>query len=164
MMRSFIRQLSLSPLPTAIRQLWQEHEKPGSDPDIHELEEVLSRVIESLEGQVFIVMDALDECPRTGDRPERDDLLNQIVSLLGRKCRNMHILATSRPEPDIDGWFNLRNRMFNGTNTALNIEPLVGNDIKEFVRTAILQHSELNRWGEDVKWQMEERLTATNET
>jgi hypothetical protein len=100
MMKSFIRQLSWPTLLPTIKML-DEHKARGSEPGIGELTNALDEVIDSIEGEVFIVMDALDECPQTTDRPERKELLGRIRSLLGKHSNNLHILATSRPERDI---------------------------------------------------------------
>lgn len=63
MIRSFIRQLSISPLPRVIYQLWERHVKCSSEPDIEELVKILSERIESRR-EVFIVIDALGDALR----------------------------------------------------------------------------------------------------
>jgi hypothetical protein len=46
---------------------------------------------------VFIVIDDLDECPRNGERVEILPLISEMRS----RSPNLHLLVTSRPEPDI---------------------------------------------------------------
>ena len=62
---------------------------------------MLSKML-CLSGRTFIVIDALDECPES----LRDDgllrLLQHICIVDGDK-KNVHLLATSRPETDIQG-------------------------------------------------------------
>jgi hypothetical protein len=104
MMKSFIRQLSWPTLLPTIKKMLDEHKARGSEPGIGELTNALDEVIDSIEGEVFIVMDALDECPQTTDRLERKELLGRIRTLLGKHSNNLHILATSRPGRDIVTW------------------------------------------------------------
>ncbi|KAI0280253.1 hypothetical protein BC826DRAFT_963212 [Russula brevipes] len=57
-----------------------------------------------LPGQVpiFIIMDALDECPSTtGIRSAREEVIAFVEDLVGSKHSNLFICITSRPEQDI---------------------------------------------------------------
>ncbi|KAI0288055.1 hypothetical protein BC826DRAFT_721137 [Russula brevipes] len=57
-----------------------------------------------LPGQVpiFIIMDALDECPSTTEiRSAREEVLAFVEDLVGSKHSNLFICITSRPEQDI---------------------------------------------------------------
>jgi hypothetical protein len=57
-----------------------------------------------LPGQVpiFIIIDALDECPSTaGIRSAREEVLAFVEDLVGSKHSNLFICITSRPEQDI---------------------------------------------------------------
>ncbi|KAH8798596.1 ankyrin repeat protein [Xylogone sp. PMI_703] len=64
MIRSFIRQLSPSPLLASTRKLWEKHNKAGSKPTLDELANVLHEIINHSK-KAFFIMDALDECPQT---------------------------------------------------------------------------------------------------
>ena len=50
---------------------------------------------------IFIVMDALDECPDIGMPTPREEVLFLVKELLRLQLPNLHICATSRPEIDI---------------------------------------------------------------
>ena len=52
---------------------------------------------------IFIVMDALDECPDLGLPSPREAVLNLVKDLihLHTQVPNLHIFVTSRPEVDI---------------------------------------------------------------
>lgn len=152
MIRSFIRQLSTSPLCHAIHRL-SDHKRRSSDPDLKELAGALCEILDSLE-HVFIVIDALDECPQRADRVERKKLLGFLRALLDNRNKNLHLLATSRPEYDIHSEL--------GSDPALDIEKFMGNDISRYVKSAIWL-GELNIWGDDIKHQMEEKLLSTEE-
>lgn len=51
-------------------------------------------------GQTYLVIDALDECPREGDG--RRDMFSRLNDILAWNLRNLHIIATSRKESDIE--------------------------------------------------------------
>lgn len=51
---------------------------------------------------VYLIMDALDECPDTSDFPSaREQVLDLVKDLVGLRLPNLHICVTSRPEVDI---------------------------------------------------------------
>ncbi|KAI9443994.1 hypothetical protein H4582DRAFT_1807258, partial [Lactarius indigo] len=51
------------------------------------------------QGPVYLIMDALDECPDTSDVPSpREQLLDILKDLVGLRIPSLHICATSRPE------------------------------------------------------------------
>jgi hypothetical protein len=153
MIRSFIRQLSTTPIPTVVYQLWEKHKKSSSEPDIEELAKVLGGLIDSL-GDIFIVIDALDECPQTADQPERKKLLCHIRNLLNNHSKNLHVLATSRPEIDILSELK--------SYPALNVETAVDSDVTHFVRNAICS-GDLRVWDNDIKQYIEDKLLKIQE-
>jgi hypothetical protein len=54
------------------------------------------------QGLVYLIMDALDECPDTSDVPSaREQVLYLVKDLVGLQIPNLHICVTSRPEVDI---------------------------------------------------------------
>jgi hypothetical protein len=59
---------------------------------------MLHAVVEGFE-HVYIIVDALDECPKSGG--ERAKLLNIIHKVYGWKMDLVHLLTTSREEEDI---------------------------------------------------------------
>ena len=51
---------------------------------------------------IYIVMDALDECPNTYGTPSpREQVLELVKDLVNLHLPNLHICVTSRPEADI---------------------------------------------------------------
>jgi hypothetical protein len=51
---------------------------------------------------IFIIMDALDECPNTTGTPSaRDEVLDFVEDLVVSNHSNLFICITSRPEQDI---------------------------------------------------------------
>ena len=50
---------------------------------------------------IFIIMDALDECPVVGMPTPRDAVLRLVEGLADLRLPNLHVCVTSRPEFDI---------------------------------------------------------------
>lgn len=151
LLRSLIRQLSTTPLADSISLLWQNHNRTGSEPGIGELTNVLDEVISIHKQQVFIVMDALDECPQTPDQSERAKLLTLVLNLLGKHSNNLHILITSRPEHDIYSSMS--------SYPSINLEAFVASDVKHFV-TSSLQSGDLKVWDVEIRQEIEDRLLS----
>lgn len=63
---------------------------------LEDLEGALQTVMEDF-STVFIIVDALDECPI----PERGEILGLVRKLKNNGPANLHFLLTSRPEMDI---------------------------------------------------------------
>ncbi|KAH9014043.1 hypothetical protein EDB84DRAFT_1568352 [Lactarius hengduanensis] len=54
------------------------------------------------QGPVYLIIDALDECPDTSDVPSaREQVLDLMNDLVGFRPSNLYICVTSRPEADI---------------------------------------------------------------
>ena len=54
------------------------------------------------QGPIYIIVDAVDECPNFLGRPSaRDDVLELIEELVDLKLPNLHLCVASRPEMDI---------------------------------------------------------------
>ena len=55
---------------------------------------------------IFIVMNALDECPDSGIPTAREEVLVVLKDLVGLYLPNLRICVTSRPEVDIKSILN----------------------------------------------------------
>jgi hypothetical protein len=130
MLRSLVRQLCPTPIPEALRGLWDEHNRRGSEPDSKALQSVFQNIISSYQGDVFLVLDALDECPESANSRERTLLLEVITSLVA-SCKNVHVLATSRRELDIKA----KLEQF----LTLDLESNLKADLEMFVRTKVAE-------------------------
>ncbi|KDR68859.1 hypothetical protein GALMADRAFT_78000 [Galerina marginata CBS 339.88] len=67
----------------------------GQQPLDHQLQNVLHDILDGFSG-AHIVIDALDECT---NRAQTLSWINKLVT--DQKAPNLHIVVTSRPEPDI---------------------------------------------------------------
>src|SRR2546423_1519874 len=84
-------------LPKAVQQLHDTY--LTKTPPLSELLETFWSLIQG-SGQVYIVIDALDECGASLDELERSDKWKELLELLSRltclKDSNLHLLVTSR--------------------------------------------------------------------
>ena len=83
--------------------VYEAHEKGTRQPSDDTLKECLKEML-TLPGQgpIFIILDALDECPDSSGLPSpRDEVLQLVKELVDLRLQELHICATSRPEVDI---------------------------------------------------------------
>ncbi|KAF7983534.1 hypothetical protein HWV62_21094 [Athelia sp. TMB] len=96
LVRSCIMQFSdrFDGIPSALVELYEDEDNGRSQPALSSLEDTLLRILKFF-GAAYIVIDALDECD---DRPR---LLRWIDSVTSQTSEFLHLMVTSRPEPDI---------------------------------------------------------------
>jgi hypothetical protein len=136
----------------ALSMLQQAYSKPNrSKPGLDELENMLLACFESYV-EVFLLLDALDECPEDND--VRHSTL-QCVAQLSHKAQNVKIFATSRELPDI------RKSMI-----GLAAEPVsivtrsVDEDIRRYMATQVSCDHRLSRLDRKTKALIEETISA----
>jgi hypothetical protein len=76
----------------------QSYRDKHLQPSLEKLEKTLQACVQDF-NSVYLVFDALDECPRTTG--EREKLLKLLGRVQKWSFENLHVLYTSRPEPDI---------------------------------------------------------------
>ena len=110
------------------------------------------------QGPVFIILDALDECPNTSGSSAREEVLCFLKDLVGLQLSNLHICVTSRPEIDIGAV--LEPLMFH----PISIHEQMGQkkDIEDYIRAFVYADSvtEMKRWRVEDKELVIETLTA----
>ncbi|RAL12829.1 uncharacterized protein BO97DRAFT_450808 [Aspergillus homomorphus CBS 101889] len=116
--------------------------RPGWDG----LLDILDEVIDSSSADVFFVFDALDECP--AEIRERR-LLAFLDGLTRRHATKLHLLATSRPEPDIHGIL-MQHKSF-------GLEDTLGDDVERFVQEK-LKTGKLSRWEDSILEKIRKQL------
>ena len=97
---------------------------------------------------VHIIIDALDECPKTTGLPHpRANVLSLIKELVDLKIPNLRICVTSRPDDDIESI--LGPLVFRSI--SLERESGQVNDIAEYVKYFVNTDSKMRRWENTVK-------------
>ena len=105
LLRSLVLQLSTrsSPCCDILHHVYKTHEDGTRQPSDDILKECLKEMLRLLaQGPIYIILDALDECPDSSGLPSpRNEVLQLVKELIDLRLRALHICATSRPEVDI---------------------------------------------------------------
>ncbi|KAI0112386.1 hypothetical protein GGR51DRAFT_546978 [Nemania sp. FL0031] len=141
MIRSLIRQLSqqLQYTSEPLESLFSTCTNGNRQPSIEALQNCLRQMIEEF-NQVFLILDALDECE------EREDLIDSINEITGWGLQTLHILTTSRMEGDIIDGLNVTEEQ------KLHIQSdLIEEDIRAYIYARLQMDKKLRRWRKDKK-------------
>ena len=86
-----------------LSRLYSDNRRGTRMPDIDALKECMTDMLRLPgQGPIYMIVDALDECPNFPGRPSaRDEVLELIEELVDLKLPNLHLCAASRPEVDI---------------------------------------------------------------
>ena len=122
---------------------------------------LLQRVlIETLRGfsSVYVVIDALDECPQSDPEHGRKALLTCLTAINDGLSNNMHMLWTSRREKDIETSYQaLQSRSEKWDIDLSRYKPAVDHDIGLFIDTT-LSSLEYSSWPKNLKDEAREAL------
>lgn len=149
MLRSLVRQLcgSRPDIPEELRELRRLRDM-NHEPDEGKLEEALRATSQGF-SEVFLVIDALDECPTTGD--ERRGLLKLLCRVHGWGLPSLHLFITSRFERDISQTLGPLFCQLSAVIIPLDQRPQeVNNDIKTVIE-AELASSTFESWPQETK-------------
>ena len=139
--------------------LYQTHGNGTHQPNDKALTECLKEMLTlPNQGPVYLILDALDECPDTSDIPSpRAKVLDLINDLMGLRLPNLHICATSRPEADIcDVIESIASQI-----VCLQDESGQKKDITDYVRFVVYSDSGkfMRRWRKEEKEHVIETLS-----
>ncbi|KAL9084482.1 MAG: hypothetical protein Q9165_008055 [Trypethelium subeluteriae] len=143
MVRSLIHQLYYRSEITRkeLNLLFSSSENGHRQPATESLCKVFTNSIEHSD-QIWIVLDALDEC-ETRKGGQYTSLLPWIRSLIKARLDHVHLLVTSRPEHDIEKAF----QYLASTDSIIHLESkLVSDDISTYVHARVRDHDGLERW------------------
>ena len=114
--------------------------KPTDDVLIQSLKETLTF---SNNRPIYIIVDALDECPNTFGMPSpRESVLDLVKGLVKLSLPHLHICVTSRPEIDI------RNVLEPLTSLRVSLHDQTGQkeDIVKYVNSAVHSDTLMGKW------------------
>ena len=158
---SLVSQLSTlsSPFCAILHRVYEAHDKGTRQPSDDTLKECLKQML-TLQGQcpIFIVLDALDECPvSSGLPPPRAEVLQFVGELVELRLPRLYICATSRPEVDIRAV--LEPLAFRSV--SLHDESGQKADITDYIRSVVNSSpsTAMRRWRADDKNMVIETLT-----
>jgi len=134
------------PCSDLLSQLHKRCRYGTEQPSEAALAQCLSNMLD-LPGQIptYIIIDALDECPRnTGTPSAREKALNFVEGLVQSKHSNLSICITSRPEHDIN--IALIPLTHPWHRVSLHEEGGQMEDINSFVRSFVVNDRKMRRW------------------
>lgn len=152
LLRVVVRQILLQrdTILADFRDVWKRY--MHSNPPVEAWLEILQGFSRH-SGQMFIIIDALDECPV--HRDERNLLLRSLEKLTKSQIKNLHLLVTSRDERHIG--IALKSIV---TSPPLNFQNShVDHDIRLHVQAQLRSHPIMSAWPLPVRKEVEDVLT-----
>ncbi|KAI0292993.1 hypothetical protein B0F90DRAFT_1928395 [Multifurca ochricompacta] len=114
--------------------------QPNDDVLVSCLQDMLAL---SGQGPIYIVADALDECPRgTGTPSPRESVLEIVKEIFKLGYRHVHICVTSRPEIDIEGIL----KPLASHSVSLHDEIGQMDDINNYINSFINSDTKTRQW------------------
>jgi hypothetical protein len=109
------------------------------------------------QGQIYIIVDALDECPNFPWTPSaREDVLEFIKEIVNLKLPNVNLCVASRPEMDI------RLVLEPLTTLKISLHDEIGQkkDITEYINSIVRSDWSMRRWNEEDKQLVVDTLSS----
>ena len=151
LLSSLVVQLShqSAPLCDILFDCHSTHQSGSRQPNDRSLTTCLEDMVKvSAPVPIYLVLDALDECPNTTGIPSsRDKVLALIEKLVQLNLPNLHICITSRPEIDI------RTFLEPLTTDRMSLHDQSGQkkDIVDYVKSVVYSDINMRRWREEDK-------------
>jgi hypothetical protein len=151
LLTSLISQLSAEsdPCYNVLAQLYSANNRGTRKPSISALKNCMTDML-SLPGQgpVYIIVDALDECPNFSGTPSaREKVLELIEELVELNLPNIHLCVASRPEIDI----RMVLEPLASLKVSLHDEIGQKEDIVKYVKSVIYSDRNTRKWKEEDK-------------
>jgi hypothetical protein len=133
-----------------LSRLYSAHDRGEQQPSDRAMVECLREMLILLDAQgpTYIILDALDECPKTSTiPPPREEVLELVDELVGLQLPNLHICVTSRPEPDIQAVLE----PLTSCPVSLHNESGQQEDIAKYVASIVNSDRRTRRWRKEDK-------------
>jgi hypothetical protein len=125
-------------------RFYSEHAMGPHPPSDDALVECLKNLLkEPGLAPVYLIMDALDECPLSSATPSpREKVTMLIEELVNLHIPNLHVCVTSRPDTDIKYALN----PLTSCTVSLHDESGQKRDIEDYIKSVINGHPQNRRW------------------
>jgi len=130
-------------------QLYNTYYDGSEQPSDAALAKCLEAILD-IAGQhpVFVVLDALDECPNnTGTPSAREEVLDFVENFVGSNHSNLFLCITSRPEQDIQAVLDPLTSA--SCRVSLHEEGGQREDINSYIRSFVHTDRTMRRWREE---------------
>jgi hypothetical protein len=131
-----------------LSRLYSDNGRGIRKPDIDALKDCMTDMLRLGQGPIYIVVDALDECPNFPGRPSaRDEVLDLIEEFVELELPNLHLCVASRPEIDI------RTILEPLTTLKISLHDEKGQkeDIIKYIESVVRSDRSMRRWNEEDK-------------
>ncbi len=124
--------------------LYSTHRQGSVQPNDVALTQCLKTMLVALgETPIYLIVDALDECPNISGMPSpREKLLRLVKELVELKLSNLRLCVTSRPEIDI----RIALEPLTPLRISLHDESGQKTDIANYVSSVVYSDSRMRRW------------------
>jgi hypothetical protein len=132
-----------------LSKLYSDNNRGMRKPDVDALKKCMAEML-SLQGQgkIYIIIDALDECPNFPGKPSaREEVLEIVEELANLNLPNVHLCVASRPEMDI------RSVLESLTTLKISLHDEIGQkeDIIKYIEFIVQTDRNMRRWKEEDK-------------
>ncbi len=98
------------------------------------------------QGPVYLIVDALDECPDNSGLPtSREEILGLVEDLVDLHLSNLHVCVTSRPEVDIQTTLE----PLTSLQVSLHNQSGQKEDIVNYINSVVSSDTKMRRWREE---------------
>jgi NACHT domain len=151
LLSSLLTQLSAqsNPYYDVLSRLYAAHDSGIQDAAEGTLKETLKEMLELPgQGPIYIIIDALDECPNISGMPTpREKVLELVEELIEMQLPNVRICVTSRPEIDIRTVLE----PLTSLQVSLHLESGQKQDILDYVTKVVHSDRRMRKWREKDK-------------
>ena len=139
--------------------LYSAHHRGSQQPTDRALAQSLKKMITTLGiVPIYIIIDALDECPDTsGLQSSREKVLELVVDLIESHNPNLRLCITSRPEIDIRS--SLEQWTSESCCVSLHDQSGQKEDITNYIRSVVYSDKKMKRWRAEDKELVTETLS-----
>ena len=126
-----------------LSEFHSEYSKGSRRPNDDALERCLKGLLNLPKlAPVYLIVDALDECPDTSTASPRAEVLKLLKMLIESQFPNLRICVTSRPETDIKA--ALDPLIFRSV--SLDAQSEQKRDIEDYIKSVIYTHEKNKEW------------------
>ena len=146
-----------NPFCDILSDLYSAHDRGSQQPSEDALTECLTKMLKIPgQGPIYIVIDALDECPNSPGIPSpREQVLDILQELVDLHLPYLHFCITSRPEMDI------RDVLEPLAVHCMSLHDELGQsqDIANYINSVVQSHRKMRRWRAEDKQLVIDTLT-----
>ena len=138
--------------------MYSAHKEGSEQPTDDSLAECLKKMLTTTgQAPIYLIMDALDECPNDSGVPSlRERVLKLVKEFIGLRLPNLRLCVTSRPEFDI----RTALKPLATQQVSLHDESGQKQDIIDYVTSVVRSDERMKRWRDNDRTMVIEKLTA----